>query len=133
MSKKIKLTPAEWQIMNTIWELDKECTVRNVLEYLHPNGEKAYTTIQAFMNILEKKFVLKRRKIGMVNFYTPLRSRDEVVTAEMSSVLSKIFDGSVTALANSFISMEAVNLEEIERIKQILKKKEKELRSKNND
>jgi predicted transcriptional regulator len=51
----------------------------------------------------------------------------------MSSVLYKIFDGSVTALANSFISMEAVNLEEIERIKQILKKKEKELRSKNND
>ena len=127
MAKKIKLTPAEWEIMNAVWEMTDECSVRDVLEHSYPNGEKAYTTIQAFMNILERKKVLQKRKIGLVNFYSPIRSRDEVVKAEISSILSKVFDGSVTALASSLMSMENLSLEEIQNIKKVLNKKEKEL------
>jgi len=133
MSKKIKLTPAEWEIMSAIWDMSGECSVRDVLEHSYPNGEKAYTTIQAFMNILEKKKVLQRRKIGLVNFYSPTRSRDEVVKAEISSILSRAFDGSVTALASSLMSMDNVNLEEIKKIKALLNKKEKELKGDNHD
>jgi len=132
MAKKIKLTPAEWEIMNTIWELGGETSVRDVLENTFPNGEKAYTTIQAFMTILEKKKLLKRRKIGLVNFYTPLRKRDEVVKAEMSIMLSRLFNGSVTALASSLLSMENVSMEEIEDLKKMINEKEKKLRSNNN-
>ena len=133
MVKKVKLTPAEWEVMNAIWEMEGECSVRDVLEHSYANGEKAYTTIQAFMNILEKKNVLQRRKIGLVNFYTPSRSRDEVVNAEISSILSKIFYGSVSALASSLMSMENVNLDEIKRIKTLINKKEKELEKDNHE
>ena len=133
MVKKVKLTPAEWEIMNAIWEMEGECSVRDVLEHSYANGEKAYTTIQAFMNILEKKNILQRRKIGLVNFYTPSRSRDEVVNAEISSILSKIFYGSVSALASSLMSMENVNLDEIKRIKTLINKKEKELEKDNHE
>lgn len=133
MSKKTKLTPAEWEVMNAVWELGGERSVREVLEYSFPNGEKAYTTIQAFMNILEKKKMLRRKKIGLVNFYSPTRSREEVSKAEMSSVLTKVFDGSVTALANSLLSMDDLSLEEIKKIKKLINKKEKDLRSKRNE
>jgi predicted transcriptional regulator len=133
LAKKTKLTPAEWEIMNAIWEMDNECSVRNVLDHSYSNGEKAYTTIQAFMNILEKKRVLKRRKIGLVNFYSPLRSREEVIKSEMSSLLSKIFDGSASALASSLMSMDDLSLEEIKKIKVLLNKKEKELQGKNHE
>lgn len=132
MSKKIKLTPAEWEIMNTIWELGGETSVRDVLENTFPNGEKAYTTIQAFMNILEKKKLLKRRKIGLVNFYSPLRKREEVIKAEMSTMLTRMFNGSITALASSLLSMDDVTIEEIENLKQMINEKEKKLRSNNN-
>jgi predicted transcriptional regulator len=133
MAKKVKLTPAEWEIMNAVWQLNKECSVRDVLEYLYPNGEKAYTTIQAFMNILERKGVLHRKKVGLVNFYFPTRSKDKVAKAEMSSVLSRVFGGSVTAFASSLMSLENVSLEEIQHIKDVLKKKEKELQGKRNE
>ena len=132
MAKKIKLTPAEWEIMNTIWELGGETSVRDVLENTFPNGEKAYTTIQAFMNILEKKKLLKRRKIGLVNFYTPLRKREEVIKAEMSTMLTRMFNGSISALASSLLSMDDVTIEEIENLKQMINEKEKKLRSNNN-
>jgi len=128
MAKKIKLTPVEWEIMNAIWEINRDCSVRDVLEYLYPNGEKAYTTIQAFLNILERKMVLSRKKIGLVNFYSPTHSKNEITEAEMSSVLSRVFGGSVTALTSSLMSLDNLDLEEINKMKALLNKKEKELK-----
>jgi predicted transcriptional regulator len=128
MSKRKKLTPAEWEIMEAVWELGKAPSVRDVLEHAFPKGEKAYTTVQTIMNTLERKGLLRRRKIGLVNFYTPTRSRDELVRAEMSSMVSRIFGGSIPAVASYLLSLESLDLDELERIKKLLKEKERELR-----
>ena len=130
MSKSIKLTPVEWEIMEAIWKLGETPSVRNVLEHAFPNGEKAYTTVQTIMNTLKKKGLLERKKIGLVNFYTPTRSREQMVRWEMSALVSRIFHGSVPALANYLINFENLSLEEIETIKKLLKKRENELRKK---
>jgi BlaI family penicillinase repressor len=128
MPAQKKLTPAEWEIMEAVWALGKELSVRDVLEHAFPNGEKAYTTVQTVMNTLEKKKLLRRKKTGLVNFYTPTRSRDDVVKAEMSSLVSRVFDGSIPALANSLLSLKDLSLEEIKKIKALLDEKERELR-----
>ena len=130
MAQNSKLTPAEWLIMEAIWRLGGSPTVREVLEYAFPGGEKAYTTVQTVMNTLEKKQLLTRRKVGLVNFYKPARSRDDMIKAEMSSLLSRVFDGSIPALANSLLSLDDLSLDEIGRIKQLLNEKEKELKDK---
>lgn len=129
MSKQVKLTPAEWEVMEAVWELGGSPSVRDVLEHAFSKGEKAYTTVQTIMNTLERKGMLQRRKIGLVNFYKPSRSRDDVIRAEMSSMVSRIFDGSIPALANYLISLENLDLDEIQQIKKLLNQKEKELRS----
>jgi BlaI family penicillinase repressor len=130
MSHNAKLTPVEWEIMTTIWDLKKPCSVRDVCKASYPNGEKAYTTIQTIMNTLEKKGVLKREKIGLVNFYTPQKSREKIIRSEMAQVVSRMFEGSVPALANFLINSENLSLDELKEIKSILDKKEKALRSK---
>ena len=124
-----KLTPVEWEIVDKIWELGGAPSIREVWENCFPNGEKAYTTVQTIMNTLEKKGMLERNKIGLVNFYKPLKSREETVKSEMSGVVSRIFNGSVPALANYLINSENLSLEEIKKIKQLLHEKEEELRS----
>ncbi len=128
MSKRPRLTPAEWEIMKVVWALEGPVSVRNVLEHAFPNGEKAYTTVQTVMNTLEKKKLLERRKTGLVNFYSSSRSEEEVVKAEMSTMVSRMFGGSIPALANSLLSLEDLSLEEIERIKALIDEKERELR-----
>jgi predicted transcriptional regulator len=128
MSKAPKLTPAEWEIMITVWDLGDTASVRDVLDRAFPNGEKAYTTVQTVMNTLERKKLLQRKKVGLVNFYSPTRSRDEVVKAEMSSLISRMFGGSIPALANSLLSLEDLSLEEIEAIKSLIDEKERELK-----
>ena len=89
MPTKYNVTPAEWEIMEAIWSLGGSPAVRDVLESTFPNGEKAYTTVQTIMNTLVKKGLLRRKKVGLVNFYRPVRARDQVIKAEMTSMLAK--------------------------------------------
>ncbi len=128
MSKKIKLTPVEWEIMETVWTFDRPPSVRDVLEHAFPNGEKAYTTVQTIMNNLERKGVLGRKKIGLVNFYSPRRTRDELVKSEMNSLIKRIFNGSTPALTNFLLSGDDFDLDEINELKKMLEEKERELK-----
>ena len=128
MSKKIRLTPADWEIMEAVWEFDRPPSVRDVLERAFPNGEKAYTTVQTIMNTLERKGVLSRKKIGLVNFYTPKRSREELVKSEMKSLIKRIFHGSAPALTNFLLTREDFDLDEIGELKKLLEIKERELK-----
>ena len=133
MSKTEKLTPAEWEIMEVIWQLGGAPSVRDVLENAFPDGQKAYTTVQTIMNILEKKGLLNRKKQGLVNFYKPAKSRDQIVKFEMSQLVSRMFKGSIPAFANYLINSEDLTLNEIEKIKNLLGEKEAELKGQNND
>jgi BlaI family penicillinase repressor len=129
MKKKLpKLTPVEWEIMEAIWALGGSPSVRDVLGHAYPGKEKAYTTVQTVMNTLEKKGLLKRKKTGLVNFYRPTRSRDEAVRSEMTRLISRVFHGSVPALANHLIESGSLTLNEIEAIRDLLDRRANAIR-----
>ena len=128
MSNKTKLTPAEWDIMQAVWAHDEAVTVRDILEYLYPEGEKAYTTVQTVMNTMVRKNLLVRRKIGLVGFYEATHSRDESIRQETSRLVSSIFGGSIPALANTLMSLEDLDLDDLAEIKKLIRQREIELR-----
>ena len=128
MPKPVRLTPAEWEIMEAVWALGGSPSVRQVLERAFPRGEKAYTTVQTTMNTLERKGFLHRCKVGLVNFYEPTCTRGEMARTETAAIVSEVFGGSIPALTNSLLSLEDVDLDEIARIKELLEKRERELR-----
>lgn len=128
MTAQSRLTRVEWEIMEAIWELGGAPSIRNVLEHAYPGGGKAYTTVQTVMNTLERKGLLGHEKIGLVNFYEPTRSRAEVVKVEIASLVSRIFQGSIPAVANSLLSLENLTLDEIDEIRELLARKEKEIK-----
>ena len=123
-----KITPVEWEIMEAIWKIGVSPSVRDVLEHAYPDGEKAYTTVQTIMNTLVKKGLLKTKKIGLVNFYAPVFTRNDIVKSEMKNMVSRVFNGSVPALANYLIDSEDLSLEEIQKIKKLLDKREQQLK-----
>lgn len=127
-SNNHKLTPVEWEIMEAIWEIGGAPSVRDVVDFAYANGEKAYTTVQTMMNTLEKKGLLKRKKLGMVNFYNPVKSRNQMVKNELSTLVSRVFKGSVPAMANFLLDSENLDLDEIQKIKALLDQKEDELK-----
>lgn len=123
---KKRLSPLEWEVMNTIWALRKNPSVREVLEKAYPSGEKAYTTVQTVMNNLEVKGFLEKNKIGLVNFYKPLRKRNELLKKETANFVDKTFGGSFQRLASYLIDSGTLSAEEIADLKRVIREREKE-------
>ena len=71
---------------------------------------------------------MRGEKIGLVNFYKPVRQRGDMVRDEVKSLLGRIFAGSIPAVASSLFELDSLGLEEVEEIKKLLKKRESELK-----
>ncbi|MFC1554028.1 BlaI/MecI/CopY family transcriptional regulator [candidate division KSB1 bacterium] len=120
---QLKLGKAEWEVMDTIWSLKGQPSVREVLDTAYPNKEKAYTTVQTTMNNIAEKGYLRRIKIGAVNFYKPLIKREDLIQGETFTFVNKVFNGSFLALANHLFSSDSFSDEELENLKRILQQK----------
>jgi predicted transcriptional regulator len=110
----------EWEIMDVIWEMGGQPSVREVLERAYPRGEKAYTTVQTVMNNLVDKGYLSKDKIGLVNFYTPLRPRHELVNGEVRRFVDRIFNGSFPAMADYLVRSKNLSRAELDELKHLI-------------
>lgn len=84
MTKKRRLTEVEWELMDGVWRFDRQSAVRDVVNHLYPNGEKAYTTVQTIMNILaekDRRYLIRPRKMLCC-----FRGSDRRYTREESSM-----------------------------------------------
>ncbi len=117
---KQELSAAEWEIMQVVWDNDKPLAVRDVLDEAYPSAEKAYTTVQTLMNILVDKGFLRRKKVGMVNFYSAAVSRDKVLRKSLSTLAGRMFQGSFGAMASFLVSSAPLRSEEIQALKKLL-------------
>ena len=123
--KRPRLSNLEWEVMNVIWDLGGSPSVRDVLETKYPRGMKAYTTIQTVMNNLEGKGYLRKAKIGLVNFYKPLRKKSEMVAKETNFFIDKVFDGSVMAMANYLLQSDKLSKDQIDNLKKLISEQSK--------
>ncbi|MBS1272135.1 MAG: Penicillinase repressor [Candidatus Marinimicrobia bacterium] len=126
-----QLTDLEWEVMNHIWELGDKISVREMIDAYYPDGAKAYTTIQTVMNTLVDKGFLTKEKIGLVNFYTPTRKREQVIHKEMHYFINKVFRGSMPQFVKYFIGEESLSEQEITELKEVIREKEDTLKGEN--
>ena len=125
MAVKKRLAEAEWEVMDGVWHLDRQVTVRDVVDYLYPNGEKAYTTVQTIMNILFEKGVLNRQKIGPVNVYKSALSREDAAQDETRTLVSRMFEGSFGALATYLVDSGELSQKELDELRALIEAREK--------
>lgn len=114
------LTRAEEQIMQILWEL-KEAYVKDILERMD-EPKPAYNTVSTFIRILETKGFVKHRPIGKSHQYYPIVTKDEYRSFSIKRLLSGYFGGSFTKMASFFAKDENLNIKELERIMDEVKK-----------
>ncbi|MFC1543073.1 BlaI/MecI/CopY family transcriptional regulator [Candidatus Neomarinimicrobiota bacterium] len=122
----IELSPAEWEIMHTIWRSNEPATVRDVVDRTYPNGEKAYTTVQTLMNILVDKGVLSRSKEGRQNVYTSTVAQQDALHGSLQGAARRLFHGNFGAMASFLVGAADLSPEEIARLRRILDEKEED-------
>ncbi len=121
--RKKKLSGLEWEIMEIVWRQEKPVSVREVLEIAYPNGEKAYTTVQTVMNHLVDKGFAKKEKIGLVNFYAPVKPREETLEGEVTHFVNRTFGGSINALVSFMLDTKSLSADEVASLKALIDEK----------
>lgn len=123
MKKPITLSDLEWQIMQVLWEKGV-MSVKEMWQTLYPNGEKAYTTIQTYLDRMTDKNLLSKQKIGLVNFYHAQADKKTILKHATEKLVSRAFNGSFFSLAAFLVDSPNLSSEELEKIKDLIKNKE---------
>ena len=88
----MKLTEAEWQIMNVLWER-YPATARGIAERLPQEVSWAYTTIKTLLSRLVGKGAVREGKKGNTSIYEPLLTRRNARRNAIKILANQAFDG----------------------------------------
>ena len=126
MNKKGKLTSAELEILDVLWQRGA-ATVREVFEILsarnsHPTG---YTTVLKLMQIMHEKGLVERDDSAKAHVYRALVSQDETQKNLVANLLEKAFRGSALKLVQHVLETKPASAEELAAIRNLIAEAEK--------
>lgn len=105
------LPDSELEVMKALWACGADTSRAQLEETLAPLG-LASNTVNTYLTRLTEKGFVSARRDGKLNRYTPLVSREEYLTFDSHSILSKLYDGSprkfVAALAKGGMTKQEV-------------------------
>jgi predicted transcriptional regulator len=116
------LTEAELRIMNALWQ-EGPSTVQQVLDGLGDKPPLAYNTVLTTIRILERKGYLGHVKDGRAHVYEPLINRQNATRSEIRHLVSRFFRNSHKALLLNLLEDEAIEDEEIKRLRKMLERR----------
>ena len=115
-----KLTKAEEQIMQVLWELEKGF-VNDIVNQL-PEPKPAYNTVSTIVRILEQKGFIAHKAYGRTHEYYPLVQKEEYSREYLNNFTQNYFSNSYKALASFFAQSETLSIKELEEIKVLVEK-----------
>lgn len=117
------LTPRESQIMEVIWKAD-QATVEEIRAAL--KDKLADSTIRTLLGIMREKGYVDFHKQSKAKVYRALVPRDQAQTSALQQLIQRLFHGSADLLVARLVEDEQLSLEEIDRLRQTLKRRRKE-------
>ena len=118
MMEKLHLPESEEDIMLVVWSGDGPVTAPAILEKL----ERPLTAsaLHSYLKRLEEKGFLKMEKVGKVNRYTPLISREEYRKEASRTHLKRFYGGSLSRFAAALTGGSKLSREDIAELEAFL-------------
>jgi len=107
--------------MNEAWR-HEELSVRELMERLNRRAQppRAYTTYMTVMSRLDTKGLLRRRREGKTDFYSPTFSKDEYralrAQAEVHGLVREFGDVALAQFARKIDEVDPRHLDELRRL-----------------
>jgi BlaI family transcriptional regulator, penicillinase repressor len=95
----MKLTEAEWQIMNALWQKNP-ATAREIADRLPTQVNWAYTTIKTMLARLVDKQIVSMSMQGRTSVYEPVVSQNKARQGAFRSLFDQVFDGALGPLVH---------------------------------
>ena len=115
-----KLTQAEEQIMQVLWQLES-AFVKDVIDQL-PEPKPAYNTVSTIIRILEVKGFIGHEAFGKAHKYHPLISKEEYKRHATEKLLGNYFENSVESMFSFFVKEEKLDLSDVDEILKMINK-----------
>ncbi|NIM89887.1 MAG: BlaI/MecI/CopY family transcriptional regulator [Candidatus Aminicenantes bacterium] len=113
-----KLTKAEEQIMQILWELERGF-VKDIIKHL-PQPKPAYNTVSTIIRILEKKGFVSHQAYGNSHEYFPVIHKEEYTKAYLKNIMKNYFSDSFREMVSFFTSEENISIEELEELRKMI-------------
>ncbi len=123
--KKTNPTEGELEILQVLWELGP-CTVRAVNDELSKGKEVGYTTTLKLMQIMLEKGLLSRDTSKRTHVYKAEVAEDVTQKKLLERFLQSTFKGSAMKMVMQALGDHQASKDELEEIKALIEKKEKE-------
>ncbi|MCA9084434.1 MAG: BlaI/MecI/CopY family transcriptional regulator [Planctomycetaceae bacterium] len=126
-SESVYPTELELAILRILWD-ESPLLVRDVRARLEEQSGRrlAHSTVITMLNIMHRKGYLTRRKDGKSFLFRPKVRREEISEQMTEDLVSRLFDGSPSALVLNLVETADLNATELNAIRQIITRKAKE-------
>ena len=121
--KNVTLTPAEWNVMECLWEESPQ-TLMQLVSALRERVGWAKSTTTTMLSRMEKKGMVTCGETEKPRRYTPAVRREDAVEQETHSFINRVFQGSVGMMMNTLVEQQDLTPEEIHQLYAILQKAE---------
>ena len=122
-------TGLELQILKVLWD-KSPLLVRDVRARLEDlRRPLAHSSVITMLNIMHRKVYLSRRKEGKSFWFSPKADRESVMSRMMGDMMSKLFDGSPSAMALNLLESAELDAEELSEIRKLIARKSRENKS----
>jgi predicted transcriptional regulator len=121
-SKRAAMSAAETEILRLVWE-SREATVQQVYEALPASRKVTYVTVATLLRRLEEKGYLKHRLCGKAFVYAPTAKKEDVIRRTISDLVERLFGGNPVPLMQHLAQHSGITGEDIERLKELTRKK----------
>jgi BlaI family penicillinase repressor len=115
----MKLTQAEWQIMNALWE-KHPATARDIMSRLPKDVKWAYTTLKTMLSRLVEKDAVSEQKHSNTSIYEPLISQRKARLSAFRLLLDQSFDGAMGPLVHFMLQEQKLNAKQKKELIEIL-------------
>lgn len=126
-----KLTQAEEQVMQILWDLEEGLAKDVVGKF--PEPKPAYNTVSTVIRVLEKKGFVAHRAYGNTHLYYPLVAKEEYARIHFMGFMKDYFNDSFPQMAAFFVREKHLDIGEMEEILKMTEKELKKAKSKSNE
>lgn len=119
--KIVKISEAEWVIMNVLWEGMKEypdgMTLGTIVKKLSKKADWCHTTIRTMIVRLADKGAVEVEKSTGSYRYLPVPEKETTVAQETDAFVARVYDGSYIRLIRRIAESGVLTREEKEEIR----------------
>jgi predicted transcriptional regulator len=111
-----------------LWK-ESPLPVREVRKRLESEADRplAHSSVITMLNIMHRKGFVRRRKLANAFVFSPKVEKERVSGKMMRDLLSRVFDGSASAMVLNLIETNDLDSKELAELRKLIRVKAKEL------